>query len=425
MSDRLMELKSRIRAAARVIKWGRESQYYQDELIGFNFKDLQPTVDAFLQGYRLNILISAISVSGAMGGVATQVEIPLQVFKRNLAHKGWKVRFICVGSAPLAGDNLVDHYVGRLGIDSDLVSCHYNSGTGVPVPVAPNDIFLGSLWYNFLWAVPLIRFQQTQFGGNPRPYVSMVQDYEPGFHPWSSAYMLSTASYDTDWPKRIIFNSSELASFYRARGHNAEDSFIFEPVLNGQLRTALESPSRPHKERVILFYGRPTSRRNCFYLIKKSLEIWAENYENAHAWRVVSVGADYAPFALPKGAKIQVRGKLTLAEYADELHRAAVGFSLMASPHPSYPPLEMAHFGALTVCNNFECKDLSLWHENLLPAPLVDPEHLSQSLMEACRRFEKDPTVGLASKTRKPHYLNDPDPAVLDAIAELIAHGLN
>ena len=94
--------------------------------------------------------------------------------------------------------------------------------------------------------------------------------------------------------------------------------------------------------------------------------------------------------------------------------------SLMASPHPSYPPLEMAHFGALTVCNNFECKDLSLWHDNLRPVAIADPEHLAEGLVTACRQFDEDQGVGLSGQSLKPHYLNESNREELTRIAALI-----
>ena len=50
---------------------------------------------------------------------------------------------------------------------------------------------------------------------------------------------------------------------------------------------------------------------------------------------------------------------MTLDDYAALMHRASVGVSLMCSPHPSYPPLEMAAFGITTITNSFVTKDLS------------------------------------------------------------------
>ena len=52
-------------------------------------------------------------------------------------------------------------------------------------------------------------------------------------------------------------------------------------------------------------------------------------------------------------------GKLDLDAYGSLLRESAVGLSLMVSPHPSYPPLDMAHLGLRVVTNGFGPKDLS------------------------------------------------------------------
>ena len=413
---------SRLKRAARVAITGRESAFYDDELIGLKIKRLAPSLDSSLTGRRLNVVTPGLSASSAFGGRATVIELPILTFKQGLLDRGWQLRFICTGAAPQKDDNIASKYLDRHGVPPSAVTMHYRSASGEQVPVGEGDIFLGSLWYIQPAVLPLMQFQYAQFSGPRTPYISMVQDYEPGFHPWSSAYLLARASYDSEWPKRIIFNSKELATFYKAQGHDFDDSFTFEPILNSSLREALmERPVPPKKERRILFYGRPNSRRNCYFLARKSLEIWSERYEWSKDWRVISVGAKHKPFALANGAQLDVLGKLSLEDYAEELRRAALGLSLMASPHPSYPPLELAHFGALTICNSFDCKDLRVWHENLTPVDVPSPNNFAISLVNACRAFEANPSVGLDGRSLKPQYLATPDEYTLESIAAMIA----
>jgi hypothetical protein len=412
----------RIKKAARVVLYGQDSSVYEDEEIGFNLKQLTPRPDDGFTARRLNVLTPALDASRAFGGLATLIEFSILAFRAGLMEQGWHLRFVCTGSAPGADDNIVTQYLKRHGVPETHVSMHYGSGDGEPVPVGAGDAFLGSLWYSQLAALPLMQFQHAHFGGARVPYISMVQDYEPGFYPWSSAYLLARGSYDSDWPKKIIFNSLELSRFYKAQGHVFDDSIAFDPVLNASLRearTALTPSSR--KERRILFYGRPGSRRNCYFLARRSLEIWARTYENAKDWRVVSVGTRHRPFDLGHGVQLDVLGKLSLDGYAEELRRAALGLSLMASPHPSYPPLEMAHFGALTVCNSFDCKDLRQWHENLKQVDVPSAENIAQKLTQACQSFESDPTVGLRGQSLKPDYLAPPKDGLMQDIAAMIA----
>ena len=87
-------------------------------------------------------------------------------------------------------------------------------------------------------------------------------------------------------------------------------------------------------------------------------------------------------------------GKLSPDGYADRLREAAVGVSLMVSPHPSYPPLEMAHLGMLVVTNRFGPKDLATWHPNITSVGDLRPETVADAIAAACRRFDEDPGAG-------------------------------
>jgi hypothetical protein len=404
--------------AIRTILTGRSSRYFDDELIQFNLKEIVPTTDDTCSSMRLNVVLPSLSASGAFGGLTTQVNLPIQMFSHGLAQMGWKLRFISLKSADNT-DNLAKKQIIRQNVSPDIVSFHFLDADN-KVPVSANDVFLGSLWFCHVWVLPLLEFQLRCFGGPKRPYISLIQDYEPSFHPWSSAFMLSRGSYDSDWPKRVIFNSSELAEYYKRQGHKFERSAIFEPVLNNSLRDSLQEPNAQKKERRILFYGRPDDRRNCFYLGRRALEIWSERYEESPRWKVISVGAKYPPFKLANGKGVEVLGKLPLNLYVDQLQRAAVGLSLMASPHPSYPPLEMAHFGALTISNSFDCKSISAWHENLIETPLTNADAIAEALIICCEQFAADEAVGLRGKGRKAHYVKELDSQVIQELISIL-----
>jgi hypothetical protein len=86
---------------------------------------------------------------------------------------------------------------------------------------------------------------------------------------------------------------------------------------------------------------------------------------------------------------MEIGGKASLEDYADHLNRAAVGISLMISPHPSYPPLEMAEAGVLTITNNYGCKDLSRRFPEIIPIERVDGELLAGAIGAAVRQAEE------------------------------------
>lgn len=75
------------------------------------------------------------------------------------------------------------------------------------------------------------------------------------------------------------------------------------------------------------------------------------------------------------------------------LLESSAGISLMASPHPIYPPLEMAHFGVRTVTNSYTCKDLSTFHPNITSIPSIAENAVAQALASSCRKAAEPPVV--------------------------------
>jgi hypothetical protein len=119
---------------------------------------------------------------------------------------------------------------------------------------------------------------------------------------------------------------------------------------------------------------------------------------------------------LANGRTVRSAGKLQLEKYAELLQTTAVGLSLMASPHPSYPPLEMAHFGVLTITNGYANKDLSSAHDNIISIRDIRPETIANATAAACKKFEVAPDIGWLAKTHMASFLA---PGPVDCVAEL------
>ena len=85
---------------------------------------------------------------------------------------------------------------------------------------------------------------------------------------------------------------------------------------------------------------------------------------------------------------ITSRGKVGLPEYAALMRESAIGIGLMLSPHPSYPPLEMAAFGMRVLTNRFEGKALGEQHPNIHDLLEPTPQAIAAGLTELVSRFE-------------------------------------
>jgi hypothetical protein len=98
-------------------------------------------------------------------------------------------------------------------------------------------------------------------------------------------------------------------------------------------------------------------------------------------------------------------GKLEIEAYASLLTESAVGLSLMVSPHPSYPPLDMAHLGMRVVTNRFGPKDLGAWHENIISAETLTADGVADAIAAQVAAFEADPHGGERAHALESEYL--------------------
>jgi O-antigen biosynthesis protein len=148
--------------------------------------------------------------------------------------------------------------------------------------------------------------------------------------------------------------------------------------------------------------------RNSFELIVEALHIWATEFSNSSDWNIISVGEDHPDIELGNNILLTSMSKLTMDKYAQVLAESYIGISFMISPHPSYPPLEMAHYGIRVLTNKYRNKDLSLLHENIFSIEDTFPEHIASYLTNLCMDFENS-SSGWAAKSFMKDFLSDDD----------------
>jgi len=239
----------------------------------------------------------------------------------------------------------------------------------------------------------LIQSQQQQYfkAANPHRLIYLIQDYEPGFYPWSTRFAMAQATYATRHNPVAIINSRELADYLQHQGHDFPSRHILYPQLHPQLAALRQRSSSFAKEKIVLVYGRPGTERNAFLLIVAALRRWVATDPHAKEWRILSAGETFESVDLGNACQLESVGKLSIAQYAELLMRTAVGLSLMVSPHPSYPPLEMAAFGARVITNQFASKDLSTYSSFIVSVSQMDTDSLCQELIRATGAWDRFP----------------------------------
>jgi hypothetical protein len=373
--------------------------------------DYQAVVDAETRP-RLSLIIPSIAADKAFGGVTTGVDVFLEIGKRT----GADLRIILDDFEHRIDRSLVDKRAKDLALDPEKIEIVPRLTDTPRIGIRATDIFMSYNWWATLNIRSVVRQQHNYFGGAPRPYLYLIQEYEPLFYPFSSTHMLARLAFEPRWPCWGIFNSAYLYEYFHAQGHRVERAFVFEPRLSTGLRPFLADGS-PVKKRRILVYGRPGAARNCFPAVVKGLTAWSERYPEFSEWEVLSAGLPHKPVRFGPNRVMQSLGKLPLDRYGQVLRTSAIGLSLMSSPHPSYPPLEMAHFGIRTITNRYANKDLAAAHENILSIDDIAPETIADALASACNGFNLSPEAGWRGRTHVPSFLSAAPFEFLDNIA--------
>lgn len=336
---------------------------------------------------RLNLLIPTLHPKQIFGGISTALKIFDSLAK--FCGERFEKRIICINTSVdlLSMSSVKDYTFQQLGDPIDIGSpivVDISDIHGGELALRPNDFFVATAWWTAVLGHEL-QANQESYHHVRHPLIYLIQDYEPGFYPWSDRFGRAEASYKHSDKTIALINSEELANFM-AKRYRFLKSYVIRYEINSNIKQNLSIQPR---ERIVLFYGRPSVDRNCFQTICEALYRWQQLEPTlSQRWRVISVGEQYIADNIPNVRNMEVYGKLELNEYASLLSRASIGISLMISPHPSYPPLEMAYAGLVTITNSYDEKDLSLRSSNFDSISSVNAEELTNAICRSIRKAE-------------------------------------
>lgn len=341
---------------------------------------------------RLNLLIPSVNQEHIFGGISTAINI----FVRIADNLQIKKRIVTVDAAP--SDSDMEHfssYKKKMASEEgfeDMQLIPFNDRYNKSIPVYKNDIFVATGWWTDYILKDLLRWQKNAYELEKlNKSIYIIQDYEPGFYQWSTRYMLAKSTYSPLNHKIGIFNTKLLYNYFKANGHSMTEEYFFEPSLNNGLKKYIETYGINNKrEKLILLYGRPSVKRNCFELIVEALKKVVWLVPDISEWKIVSLGEKHSNINLGNDKILESYGKVSLEEYSKFMSRAYLGISLMASPHPSYPPMEMATFGMKVITNSYGNKDLSKDFVGIKSIDNIDIEKLSRNIVEQINLFAKE-----------------------------------
>jgi hypothetical protein len=326
-----------------------------DELLRRRFSFLEPlrTFEAPHHGPRVTIVTDSINSGHLYGGVATAIILAALLARRLDAG----LRLVTRTEVPVLdniGTILRTHGVLWTG---NVEWIHSPPGRGGhDIPITREDLFLTTSW----WTT-----RATRGAIPPAQIVYMLGEDERMFYPMGDDQLLCAETL-SDPSLLYIVNSNLLLHHLQSEGMTP-NGVAFEPAFPD----AIYYPDRSaesNRKRTFFFYARPNNLRNLYWrgitAIATALE---EGVLDPAQWDFYLVGKDTPQLVLPRKVRPRVLHNLPWAEYGALVRRIDVGLSLMYTPHPSYPPLDLAASGAIVVTNRFGSKvDLSCYSRNIL-----------------------------------------------------------
>lgn len=232
------------------------------------------------------------------------------------------------------------------------------------ISVSENDLFLTTSWWGTRSVLGAL---------NSECIVYLLQEDERMFYPFGDDRLRCE---ETLLSPRIRFVvNSQLLFEHLTTGPDAlpnvrQDGTFFEPAFpdSHYYPGVIDRP--PGSRRNFFFYARPKNERNLYWrgleAIRAAIEDGILEPEN---WNFYFVGRSIRETTLPRNVNPQVLQGLSWPDYAALVRNIDLGLCLMDTPHPSYPPLDLAASGAVVVTNTRGVKtSLVRYSENILAA---------------------------------------------------------
>ncbi len=308
---------------------------------------------------RLTLLTDSISRGSLFGGVATSImfaallaqslEASLRIVTQTEPAEAGSVMALLRENSIPWDENIEFAFTDRYGAEEKEID------------LRSDDLFITTSWwttYNALAGVP-----STQI-------IYFLQEDERMFYPHDDKHLLCSELMRTP-SLRIVVNSQLLHMHLVAEGFESigRQDLWFEPAFPHA--TEATGPAEGNKH-LFLFYARPSIGRNLFIRGMEAITAALEqNILDPAYWEFCFVGRDLEDICLPRGVIPTLLQSIPWPEYCALVKRVDLGLSLMYTPHPSYPPLDLAAAGAVVVTNQYPPKtSLTQYSPNIL---CVDP----------------------------------------------------
>lgn len=336
---------------------GKAAQPLVVQLFLERFPSLRPlpVFDMASEGKRLTIVTDSVGASSLFGGVGTAIILGTLLCNR----WGATLRLVTRRESPDAGA------VGRvlrangLKLRGALQVQFVPEGGDHLLGYSSDDVFMSTSW----WTT-----RSTLDAVGPDRLFYLLQEDERMFYPHGDERLLC-ADVLNDPRISVIVNTHLLYNYLADRSPALPElrgrGMAFEPAF--PVASAAAPVRAAGAKRNFFFYSRPHNERNLFW---RGAEILSSAIETGildpQVWAFYWVGRGTPALRLPRGVVPHRIEGLSWSEYQSLVAEMDAALVLMDTPHPSYPPLDLAAAGVAVLTNTHPGKeDLSSYSKNI------------------------------------------------------------
>jgi beta-1,2-rhamnosyltransferase WsaF-like protein len=323
---------------------------------------------------RVSIVTDSINKGSLYGGVGTAIILAALVAQASGARLRIVTRTEQAQPAGLA--TVLDTYGITLTHDVEFAYAPFYD-SNYEIDFFEEELFITTSWWTTKATMASVRSESI---------VYLLQEDERMFYPHGDEHLrCSRVLANADI--RFVINTRLLYEHLVGSGLSniAARGIWFEPVFPREVFHPRERPDGA--KRTLMFYARPNNVRNLFFFGIEILETAiARGIIDLQHWDLVLVGKDIPKVRFDDGRySPKVHENLSWTEYAALAGEADLALCLMYSPHPSYPPFDLAASGAVVVTNRFGNKqDLSGYSRNIICGD-PDLESMLDAMAQAAR----------------------------------------
>jgi hypothetical protein len=347
-----------------------------------NFRYLQPIGCYFTENRikRINLVTTGIDKEYLFGGVATcliiatefsnRFNLPLRIITRDRIANSIDYNNI-LELHKIKKPSQVSFYSDY---DRDVIG-----SKDLKIDISKNDIFIATSW----WTAFAIKKTFS-----PLYFFYIIQEVETFFYQHGDDhYLCSTIMNDKNI--NYIVNSSYLFEYFKNHEPNIyKRGTVFEPAFPMFHLKKLEKKNK-YK---LFFYARPNNPRNLFFYGLRILDMSIElGLLNTNEWDIYFLGYDMPDLYFSNKSKAINLGVLDWQQYKDFLSDVDLALSLMYTPHPSYPPFDVAASGGVVISNKCFNKTKFHYSKNVILSDLQEDIFLQnmKKAIELAKNIEK------------------------------------